>query len=326
MAEPPINPYAPSQALAHDVAAEEKVPVAGQPSRLGAVAVALFAQPIAGAGFYLLGERRRFVAWTALVLGIRALLVIAVWTPLPRLCTIAFVAMLAASLGSVLHTAITKPRRPPLKRGALVGVLFIAGGIATGLAMNRWVVESFQIPAGSMMPALVVGDHILIKKGNGNVQRGDVIVFKFPGDQSTDYIKRVVAVGGDTVEVRDGVPSINGVPLDHQPIDEPCSYRDDASPIPDEHGEPCALVRETNAGRTYTIMLAKGATAPDHPRTIVPPDTFFMLGDNRDNSYDSRRWGTVRTDLVKGKATVIWWSRGVGKTDVRWSRVGRGIE
>jgi signal peptidase I len=71
-------------------------------------------------------------------------------------------------------------------------------------------------------------------------------------------------------------------------------------------------------------MLEPDHPAMDHPRTVIPPDSVFVLGDNRDNSYDSRRWGTVPVDAIKGKATVLWWSS--GKTGIRWSRIGRGIE
>jgi signal peptidase I len=322
--EPP-NPYAPTDALAHDAASDEKERAVRRPSRLGAVVVALFAQPIAGAGFYLLGERRRFVAWTALALALRALLVVAVWTPLPRFAAAAFVAMVGASLASVLHTAVTKPRSAPLKHGALVGVLFVAAGLGTGFAIKEWLVESFQIPSGSMIPTLEVGDHILVKKRNGNVQRGDVVVFKFPENPSIDYIKRVAAVGGDTVEVRAGVLSINGVALEHQPVAESCSYTDgpEGSPQADEHH--CALVRETNGGHVHTIILEPDHPALDFPATKIAPGELFMLGDNRDNAYDSRRWGTVKTADVKGTATVIWWSRAPGH-GIRWSRVGHGIQ
>jgi signal peptidase I len=322
--EPP-NPYAPTDALSHAAAADGNQPAARRPSRLGAVVVTLFAQPIAGAGFYLLGENRRFVAWTALALGVRALLVAAVWVPLPRFATFAFVAMVATSLASVLHTAVTKPRGAPRAHGALIGLLFIAAGIGTGIAMKEWLVESFQIPAGSMLPTLEVGDHILVKKGSGDVQRGDVVVFKFPQDTRTDYIKRVVAVGGDTVEVRGGVLSINGTPLDRQPLAQACSYTEGAPGSPDADEHHCTPMREISGGRAYTIILEPDHAALDFPPTKIAPGELFMLGDNRDNSYDSRRWGTVKVDLVKGKATVIWWSRAPGH-GVRWSRVGHGVE
>jgi signal peptidase I len=320
------NPYAPTDALNHGVAVGEPASAGvRRASRLGAVVVAIMAQPIAGAGFHLLNQPRRFVAWTAAGLLIRVLLIVSVWAALPKLCAIAVIAWAAAALVSVVDTAIAKPRSPPIKHSVLIGVLFVAAGIGSSLATRQWLVEAFQIPAGSMVPALLVGDHIFVKKGQSSVQRGDAIVFKFPMDPSTDYIKRVVAIGGDTIEVRDNVVSINGTALEHEPIDTACSYIDEASPIPDERGEPCRLVRETNAGRAYTIMLATTVTAYDYPRTVVPPGELFVMGDNRDNSYDSRKWGTVRKDLVKGKATVIWWSR-VPNGAVRWSRIGRGIE
>ena len=176
-----------------------------------------------------------------------------------------------------------------------------------------------------MIPTLLVGDHIFVKKGRASVARGDVIVFEFPLDRHTDYVKRVVAIGGDTIEVRAGVPLINGVPLDHQPIAEPCVYRDDSAPPEDSDPQPCTLVRETNAGRSYTIMLEPAHRAQDFPRTTIPSGEVFVMGNNRDNSYDSRKWGTVPVDHIKGIATVTWWSK-VPNGPMRWSRVGHGIE
>jgi signal peptidase I len=326
MATETPNPYAPSETLTDEAPVEAPAPAAAvdRPSRLGAVVVALLAQPIAGAGFYLLGRRRRFAVWTAAALLTRLLLIVTVWAVLPKLCAIAIVAWFAIALASVVDTAIAKPRGAALGNGVSIGLLFIAVAIGGSLATKQWLIESFRIPAGSMMPNMLVGDHIFVKKGRGDIQRGDVIVFKFPQDRSIDYVKRVVAVSGDTIEVREGDVLINGAPLEHQPIEEPCSYRDESSPIPDE-AEPCTLVRETNAGRSYTVMFNTNHPAADHPRHVIPAGEVFVMGDNRDASYDSRRWGTLKVDLIKGTAKLIWWSNDP-RSGVRWSRVGRGLE
>jgi signal peptidase I len=318
--EPP-NPYsAPGAALAEGPASEADPARTGGPSRLGAFAVALFSYPLAGAGFYLLGHRRRFAAWNTAGLLAWALLIVAVWVPLPRLCLISVGLMLAALLASLAATALTKPAPTRVKNALLMAVLLIVAGRAGNLVVKELVVEAFQIPSGAMVPALLVGDRIMVRKSRGGIARGDVIVFKYPADQRTDYVKRVVAVGGDTISVRGGVPSINGIPLDHDEIAQPCS--DDAEPA-DPH--PCALVRETNAGRSYTIMFTPGAHAPDFSSIVVPEGEVFVMGDNRDNSFDSRRWGTVKVDLVKGTATLTWWSTDpAGGT--RWSRVGRRVD
>lgn len=318
--EPP-NPYsAPGAALAEGPASETNPARPGGPFRLGAFAVALFSYPLAGAGFYLLGHRRRFAAWTIAGLIAWALMIVAVWAPLPKLCVVSVGLMLAALLASLAATPITKPAPARVKNAVLIAVLLIVAGRAGNFIVKELVVEAFQIPSGAMMPALLVGDRIMAKKGRGGIARGDVIVFKYPADQRTDYVKRVVAVGGDTIGVRGGVPSINGIPLDHEEIGQACS---DDTGSADPH--PCTLVRETNAGHSYTIMFTPGAHAPDFSSIVVPEGEVFVMGDNRDNSFDSRRWGTVNVDLIKGTATLTWWSSNpAGGT--RWSRVGRRVD
>jgi signal peptidase I len=323
--EPP-NPYAaPTTALAHGAPAGA-APQAGvrKTSRWVAVIVALLAYPLSGAGFYLLGLPRRSIGWMAAGIVGWLLLIGCVWGPLPKIVPIAVVAMIVVLIASVVATAIAKPSSTRVKRAVLSAVLLIIGARVGNAAVKAWIVEAFQIPSGAMMPTLLVGDHIFIKKRTADVARGDVIVFEFPMDRRTDYVKRVVAIGGDTIEVRDGVPSINGVALDHQPIAEPCVY-DDSGPPEDRGARSCTLVRETNAGHAYTIMLIPDAPARDHPRTTIPPGQVFVMGNNRDNSYDSRVWGTVPVDHIKGVATVIWWSS-APKGAMRWSRVGHGVE
>ena len=325
-ADQPPNPYAaPTAALSDGTpAATTTAPRGRKPSRLVAVIVTLFAHPLSGAGFYLLGRRRQFIAWT--IAGVAALLLLigAVWGPAPKLVPIAVAAVIAVLILSLIATAIAKPGPTPVKRAVLWAILLIVGARLGSVAVRHWVVEAFQIPSGAMMQTLLVGDHIFIKKSHSRIARGDVIVFEFPLDRSTDYVKRAVAIGGDTIEVREGVPWINGAALDHQPIAEPCVY-DDSGPPEDRGARTCTLVRETNAGHTYTIMLMPDAPAQDHPRTTIPPGHVFVMGDNRDNSYDSRKWGTVPADAVKGVATVTWWSKAPNGA-MRWSRVGHGIE
>jgi signal peptidase I len=250
--------------------------------------------------------------------------VVGVWAPVPRLFVFAMAALLAIWLASLAATAIAKPAEVRVKRALLTAVLMIVAVRVGTFAVAFGLVEAFNIPSGAMMPTLRVGDRLMIKKGRGRIQRGDVVVFKYPRDPSTDYVKRVVAVGGDTVEVRGGVLSINGSPLDRQPIDEPCSYRDEDRPIPDAAGEPCKLLRETNAGRAYTIMNTPDRAAADLPPQTIGAGEVFVMGDNRDNSHDSRHWGTLPVALIKGTATLTWWSQDAD--GIRWSRVGRAIE
>jgi signal peptidase I len=321
--EPP-NPYAPSAALADDAAATDAAaPVARarKPSRLGAVALTLLAHPFSGAGFYVLGRRRLCAGWTAAGLAATVLMVAGVRTNHPLLYLVGFVALIASALWSFLGAIIARPGdAPPVGRAWLFAIAIVIASRSGGVAIRTWLSEAFQIPSGAMIPTLLVGDHIFVKKGRSDIARGDVIAFKFPMDTNTDYVKRVVAVGGDTIQVRDGVPAINGIPLDHQAIAEPCTHQ----PDPGE-SEPCTLVRETNAGRSYIVMFGSRGRAPDFQSIVVPDGEVFVMGDNRDNSYDSRRWGTVKVDLIKGKTMFVWWSKDP-TAGVRWSRVGHRVD
>jgi len=157
------------------------------------------------------------------------------------------------------------------------------------LFIRTFVFQAFKIPTGSMEPNLLVGDHIVVNKfiygpspvgwadallPMRDIQRGDVIVFRAPEEPDKDFIKRVVAVGGDKIEVRDGVVYIND-----EAVDEPFAHHT----------------------TTY-------GTHRDQKPTLIPEGQYFCMGDNRDNSRDSRYWGTVPHHLVKGRAMFVYWS------------------
>lgn len=179
------------------------------------------------------------------------------------------------------------------------------------IVIRSFVVQAFKIPSGSMLPTLLIGDHILVNKFLyglrlpypldtmivhwGQPQRGDVIVFVFPRDPSKDFIKRVVAVPGDTLEVRHKQLYINGVQAD------------------DPHA--------TFADAEREILGPRDNFGPIQ----IPPDKFFAMGDNRDRSHDSRFWGFVDISEVKGKAFMIYWSWDGGDRWVRWERIGNLI-
>lgn len=178
--------------------------------------------------------------------------------------------------------------------------------VLLALLIRTFVVQAFKIPSGSMLPTLQVGDHILVNKFIYRFRdpaRGDVIVFKYPVDESRDFIKRVVAVGGEDVFIKGQNVYIDCQPAEAacRPIEEPYAYYDD----------------RTAGTETY---------GPVH----VPPDAYFVMGDNRNNSQDSRFWGFVRREKIKGKAFIIYWSWDGGQNSplwekVRWSRLGRLI-
>jgi signal peptidase I len=184
------------------------------------------------------------------------------------------------------------------------------------LAIRTFVVQAFKIPSGSMLPTLQIGDHILVNKfvygprleipltqvslgrlpGLREPAPGDVVVFVWPKDRSKDFIKRVVAVGGQTVEVRDRVIYVDGKPWEHP-----------HAPFPERR-------RGTPLGND------------DYGPYTVPEGTVFVMGDNRDQSYDSRFWGPVPVEDIKGLAMVIYWSWDGPESWVRWERLGRLVD
>jgi signal peptidase I len=184
----------------------------------------------------------------------------------------------------------------------------IGMALLLALFIRTFIVQAFKIPSGSMIPTLQIGDHILVNKlaygiriplwGHylvdfGKVQRGDVIVFIFPEDRSKDFIKRVVGVAGDTVEIRGKKIYING-----QQVEDPYAHFEGDDP--------------------QNILPA---SRDDYGPTKVPENHLFVMGDNRDRSYDSRFWGFVNLDDVRGKAFLIYWSWDGGDRWVRWERL-----
>jgi len=201
------------------------------------------------------------------------------------------------------------------------------------LLLRSFLVEPFRIPSGSMMPTLLVGDFILVNKfayglrlpvlNNkvmeiGTPQRGDVVVFRYPEDPSVDYIKRVVAVPGDRVAYRGKILYINGQAMPQSPIG---SYVGVGSGVSSSGAD----LREENLdGIQHQILVRPEAGGPEGEATI-PPGHFFMMGDNRDNSKDSRYFGPVPEGNLVGKAFMIWmnWDGAVGGVD--WKRLGQTI-
>ena len=206
------------------------------------------------------------------------------------------------------------------------------------LLLRSFVVEPFRIPSGSMMPTLQVGDFILVSKfayglrlpvlhskflDLGEPERGDVVVFRFPQDESVDYIKRVVGLPGDQVYYRDKTLYVNGEPVEQVPFGEYLT----------EDGRQTGLIAavEKLGGREHEILV--NPRTGDWPRSCrvlgdgpvtVPEGYYFVMGDNRDNSNDSRCWGFVAERNLVGKAFAIWmsWNGGRGGFPVDFSRIG----
>jgi signal peptidase I len=182
---------------------------------------------------------------------------------------------------------------------ALVGLFYPVGMV---FALRATVFEAFVIPAASMVPNILDGDRILVNKLALQArlpERGDVIVFRNPKNRQLNFVKRVIALPGDKVAVRENVVLVNGRRLEWERV-PPSSLeavRNQAN------GD---VFDETNAGRRYRIMLGGGSPAPDFAETTVPEGTLFVLGDNRDNSIDSRQFGFVPLGELLGYVQYVY--------------------
>ncbi len=203
--------------------------------------------------------------------------------------------------GDVPRTA-AKARKKSVIREYTEAILV---AVLLALLIRTFVVQAFKIPSGSMIPTLLVGDHILVNKFLYRLRdpaRGDVVVFKYPVDESRDFIKRVIGVGGEDVYIKDRQVFVNCRPPEPtcQPLPDPSAFYEDR------------------------IGLSTETFGPVH----VPPGSYFVMGDNRNNSQDSRYWGFVRRDKIKGRAFIIYWSWDSDREEkslwerVRWRRLG----
>jgi signal peptidase I len=212
---------------------------------------------------------------------------------------------------------VTDNPQQPKKSVIRENIEAILVAILLALFIRTFIIQAFKIPSGSMLPTLQIGDHLLVSKFIYGIKMpftgstlipisdpkpNDIVVFQYPKNPDLDYIKRVIAVAGDIVEIRDKKIMINGKPFD------------------DQHGvfldsmiHPAALDPRDNFG----------------PVT-VPADKIFTMGDNRDNSYDGRFWGFVDLKAIRGKAWIIYWSWDVQVPffsvdrlrSIRWGRLG----
>ena len=199
--------------------------------------------------------------------------------------------------------------RKTKKSGLRENIEAILVAIVLALFIRTFVIQAFKIPSGSMKNTLLIGDHILVNKfiygvkvpflqttivPITNPKHEDIVVFKFPEDPSKDFIKRVIGVAGDVVEVRDKQVYVNSKLLNP-----------DFGIHTDSYIFPASVQPRDNFGPV-----------------VVPPHSLFVMGDNRDQSYDSRFWGFVDLKAVKGKALIIYWSWDKDNFGVRWNRIG----
>ena len=200
--------------------------------------------------------------------------------------------------------------------------------------LRSFVVEPFRIPSGSMLPSLYIGDFILVSKFQYGIrlpiintrvipiaepERGDVMVFRFPRDSATNFIKRVIGIPGDVVTYRGKRLAINGHPVTTEKTDL-TSWSDSNQPTDQMVG-----FFETIDDSVHTI-LTDGRRQGRSIRVVVPPGQYFVMGDNRDHSNDSRYWGFVPESHIVGKAFFVWFSWDTpGGGGVNWGRLGTVI-
>ena len=191
--------------------------------------------------------------------------------------------------------------------------------VVLALFMRTFVVQAFKIPTGSMEPNLLVGDHLLVNKfvfaptlssaertllPMTDIRRGDIVVFKYPEDPERDFIKRVIGLSGETIELKDRQIRVNG-----RAIQEPYAHY---------------LPRPAGSGGGE---VTTGDVRERYGPVVVPAGSVFVMGDNRDNSQDSRYWGFLPKENIKGKALMIYWSFDSSEgglnlfTQTRWARI-----
>jgi signal peptidase I len=190
--------------------------------------------------------------------------------------------------------------------------------VILALFIRTFVVQAFKIPTGSMENNLLIGDHLLVNKfvfgptawpierallPIGTIRRRDVIVFKYPEEPDRDFIKRVIGLPGETLEVREKKVYINGSALD----------------------EPYAHYLAPAADESQYHEITSSDVRERYGPVTVPPDHYFMMGDNRDNSQDSRYWGFLPRENVKGRALLIYWSYEADRQDYQDEGAGATV-
>lgn len=248
-----------------------------------------------GVGHYWLGSHRAARRWAlAHALCVFGLVIactgsytrlIAIGVPIPAAI------LLATSIDTFRGRLGISPPLGRVLAYALVEATFYG---TPGVFVSHFFVSAYKIPSGSMYPSSAEGDSILVSRVTRIPKRGDAIAFRY---LKKEYIKRVIGIGGDTVEVRDNVVIINGRALAEQALPDPCTT---------EPG--CRIQQEQIDGNVYAIAVS----AAPSPIASIPPqrvesDYVFLLGDNRDLSYDSRQFGPIPVQDIVGYVEYVWW-------------------
>lgn len=222
-----------------------------------------------------------------------------------------------------------RPRETPWQR-TKSNILTILGAVGIAMVIRVMLFEAFEIEGPSMEPTLLNGDRVVVAKYLyglflpgmdaaivtwGHPNRGDVVIVKSPAD-NIDIVKRVIGLPGDSIEIRDDVVLVNGRPLRRRDLG-PCEFE---SGMTDPTG--CQWVEEGLGGRTFVTSHSILSQPTERPRSVVPANHVYILGDHRDRSNDSRYFGPVPFNRVKGRALAIYWSNDHG---VRLERMGHAV-
>jgi len=303
----PVNPYAAGTTTNEG---DHK----RRPPRWLAVLVSVMTVTLAGGGTFLL--RRSPRDWICPALSVMALAGYALAAALaPALVVPAMMTILLVWVVGVLVTVRARASGfvgwP--KTLALTAAVLVAS-YALALTSRVVAVQPFQIPAASMAPTLLPGDHIVVSKAARVPARGDVVVFRYPHNPKVDYVKRVIGLPGETLSIRQNQVLVDGKPLAVRRLDEPCATG----------GRSCQIWEERAGQHTYRLMHDESRPPSDFAPVAIPPGQYFLLGDNRENSNDSRVWGPIPGTSIEGRAAVIWRSK--APAGERWGRVGKPVD
>lgn len=265
------------------------------------------------------------------ITGIIWMLDILLWSPKRRVAAEMLSGQSAARSGEDIEEVKAKVLREPVfveySRSLFPVILAV-------LILRSFLVEPFRIPSGSMMPTLLAGDFILVNKFSygirlpvlntkiislGEPARGDVVVFRYPKDPSTDYIKRVIGVPGDRIAYYNKQLIINGEPV----IQTGVGLYDGAGAGVSMSGIQVRSEQLLNVKHNILIDPDRGTVEGEFQ---VPQGQYFVMGDNRDNSNDSRYWGFVPEENLIGKAFMIWMNWDSTAGGVTWGRIGNDIQ
>ena len=210
-------------------------------------------------------------------------------------------------------------------------LLFLIG--TTSLIAYRLIfLKMVRVPTSAMANTIVPGDCLVVKRLSGDPIRGDIIIFSYPNNPSIQYASRVVGLPGETIQVRDTSVYISDKPIPEQrvfvkyPLDFEFGALDELST--EGSGPYRVFYFKPDSNSSVTMDRNQWEFAAREPLQI-PSSQYFVMGDNRDNSLDSRHWGTVPRDLIWGKPTMIYWSSHEDQSHqetVKWERIGKGVK